>query len=125
MVLFDPEPEFPFTVDHQVQAMQSDTRSGGPVWTRRWGNAKAARVYGLGWDHADLATIARIRSLWTSTRGGAGEMTWRPVEDVRKLFPALATAIRVKFWGEPSISIRHGAVDGTVRVQLAEVVPGG
>lgn len=120
---FDVHPEFPVRIAHQAQVMQ-DGPAGGAMFTRRWGNARPTRTYTLPWASATLAEIARVRFLWSETRG-AGEMLWAPTEECRILYPALPPLIRVKFWEMPSLPVEHGAVLGRMDVVLASVVPDG
>ena len=120
---FDVHPEFPVEIAHQAQVMQSDPLRGA-MFTRRWGNARPTRTYTLHWRTALRSVIDRIKFLWNETRG-AGEMTWRPTEDVRVSSPSIPDAIRVVFYSMPTLPVRSGPVTGEVTVTLAEVVPGG
>lgn len=104
--------EFQYATTRERRILRTPPASGFVARRSKWPQSAALRSWRLVWKNATDATVARLRQMWTQTRGGAETITYTPIDD--------GAATIVRFVGDGLRVVRKGCVFHEVSVEIEE-----
>lgn len=109
---FDLVPEFQYVTRRESRVLRTSPMDG-PVHRRDvWPHPNPLRNFKLAWKFASDATIARLRGLRDTARGGAATLSYTPVGDV--------SSVPVRFNGNSMTLRRNSVAFWSVELTLLE-----
>lgn len=109
---FDLVPEFQYVTRRESRVVRTNPSDGAVQRRAVWPQPNPLRTFRLVWKFASDATVARLRGLYDSARGGAATLTYTPVGDV--------SSVPVRFGGNSLLLRRLSVAFWSVELTLLE-----